>query len=349
GVQLSVRLRGELDGSMFAQAWQQVVDRHATLRTSFHWQGLEKPVQVVHRKLEVGIEHGSWRGLSPADERQRLSTYLSAKRDRGFELGTAPLMHLALFELGDGLFQFIWSFHHLCLDGWSQALVLGDMFRCYAALSQGRPASLPRPRPYRDYIAWLERQDLEEAGNYWQEVLRGFTAPTLLGRRQDESPGEHGNYREVELRLSAAASSGLQALARSRRLTLNTVMQGAWAVLLGRYSGHHDVLFGATVSGRPAELPGVESIAGLFINTLPVRVKVDPGALPVPWLDRLQARQAELRRYEYCPLGRVQQWSGLSAGQALFDHILVFENYPVSSALQESPPGLEITEAQPWE
>ncbi|MCP4572602.1 MAG: non-ribosomal peptide synthetase, partial [bacterium] len=302
------------------QAWQQVVDRHATLRTSFHWQGLEKPVQVVHRKLEVGIERGSWRGLSPADERRRLSSFLGADRERGFELGEAPLMRLALFELGERDFQFIWSVHHIYLDGWSQALILGDMFRCYEALSQGRPISLVPPRPYRDYIAWLQRQDLEEAGKYWQEVLRDFTAPTLLGRRQDESPAEHGQFREAGLRLSAAAGSGLQSLARGHRLTLNTLMQGAWAVLLGRYSGHHDVLFGTTVSGRPAELPGVESIAGLFINTLPVRVQVNPGALLVPWLVEIQARQAELRRYEYSPLDQVQKWSGLPAGQALFDH-----------------------------
>ncbi|MCP4663896.1 MAG: non-ribosomal peptide synthetase, partial [bacterium] len=300
-------------------------------------------------KLEVGIERGSWRGLSPADERRRLSSFLSADRDRGFELGAAPLMRLALFELEEGDLQFIWSFHHLYLDGWSQALILGEMFRCYAALSQGRPVSLPRPRPYRDYIAWLERRDLEQAESYWQELLRGFTAPTLLGRRQDESPGERGDYREVGLRLSVASSSALQSLARGHRLTLNTLLQGAWALLLGRYSGHDDVLFGATLSGRPAELPGVESIAGLFINTLPVRVQVDPGELLVPWLVELQARQAELRRYEHSPLDQVRKWSELPAGQALFDHIVVFENYPVSSALRESPPGLEIIEAQPWE
>ncbi|MCP4662043.1 MAG: non-ribosomal peptide synthetase, partial [bacterium] len=152
-VQLSVRLRGELDVAIFAQAWQQVVDRHATFRTSCYWQGLEKPVQVVHRKRKVGIERGSWRGLSPAEERRRLSSFLVADRERGFELGEAPLMRLALFELGEGAFQFIWTLHHLCLDGWSQTLVLGDMFRCYEALSQGRPVSLSRPRPYRDYIA----------------------------------------------------------------------------------------------------------------------------------------------------------------------------------------------------
>ncbi|MCP4658225.1 MAG: AMP-binding protein, partial [bacterium] len=347
--QLSVRLRGDLDVSIFARAWQHVVDHHAILRTSFHWEALDKPVQVVHRKLEVGIERGSWRELSPEDERRRLSAFLSADRDRGFELGTAPLMRLALFELGEGTFQFIWSFHHLYLDGWSQALILGDMFRCYAALSQGRPVSLPRSRPYRDYIAWLDRQDLEEAESYWQELLRDFTAPTLLGRRQDASPGEHGDYREFALRLSAASSSALQSLARGHRLTLNTLLQGAWAVLLGRYSGQDDVVFGATLSGRPAELPGVESIAGLFINTLPVRVKVDPGELLVPWLERFQAQQTELQRWEYSPLDQVQKWSDLPAGRARFDHILVFESYPVSSALRESPPGLEISEAQPWE
>ncbi|MCP4654126.1 MAG: non-ribosomal peptide synthetase, partial [bacterium] len=155
-VQLSVRLRGELDVPIFAQAWQQVVGRHATLRSSFHWEALDKPVQVVHHKPKVGIEHGSWRDLSPADEQQRLRSFLSADRDRGFELGAAPLIRLALFELGEGAFQFIWSFHHLCLDGWSQARVLQEVFRCYEALSHGRPVSLPPPRPYREYIAWLQ-------------------------------------------------------------------------------------------------------------------------------------------------------------------------------------------------
>ncbi|MCP4654208.1 MAG: AMP-binding protein, partial [bacterium] len=184
------------------------------------------------------------------------------------------------------------------------------------------------PRPYRHYIAWLQRQDLEEAGNFWQRELAGFTTPTLLGQRHDDSPGEHRNDREVGLRLSTTAGSELQSLARRHELTLNTLVQGAWAVLLGRYRGQVDVLFGVTVAGRPAELPGVESMVGLFINTLPVRVAVDQGELLVPWLERLQARQAELRRYEYSPLDQVQKWSELPAGQALFDHIVVFENYP---------------------
>ncbi|MCP4655659.1 MAG: AMP-binding protein, partial [bacterium] len=350
-VQLSVRLRGELDVAIFAQAWQQVVDRHATLRSSFHWQALDKPVQVVHRKpIERGIERGSWRELSPADERLRLRSFLSADRDRGFELGTAPLMRLALFELGEGDTRFIWSFHHLCLDGWSQARVLQEVFRCYEALSQGRSVSLPPTRPYREYIAWLERQDIEEAGSYWRRVLAGFTAPTpLVGRRRDDAPGGHRDFREVGIRLSAAAGSALRSLARDHQLTLNTLVQGAWALLLGRYSGHDDIVFGVTVAGRPAELPGVESMVGLFITTLPVRVEVKQGELLVPWLERLQSQQAELRSYEHSPLDQVQKWSGIPLGQPLFEHILVFENYPVDSSLNASLPGLEISEVQPLE
>ncbi|MCP4662273.1 MAG: non-ribosomal peptide synthetase, partial [bacterium] len=287
----------------------------------------------------------SWRGLEPAEQQQRLTACLNADRERGFDLGAPPLMRLALFELEEGVFQFVWSYHHLYLDGWSQALVLREVFRCYEALFQGRPVVLPRPRPYRRYIAWLQTQDLEKARSYWQRVLTGFTAPTLLGPRQDDAPGEHQHYREVRRRLSAAVSSELQSLARGHELTLNTLVQGAWALLLGRYSGHDDVLFGATVAGRPAELPGVESMVGLFINTLPVRVEVQQGEFLVPWLERLQGQQAELRSYEYSPLDQVQKWSGAPAGQPLFEHILVFESYPVDTSL--SVPGLEITEVRP--
>ncbi|MCP4654120.1 MAG: non-ribosomal peptide synthetase, partial [bacterium] len=264
------------------RAWQQMVDRHAALRSSFHWEEVKKPVQVVYRQLEVTLERSSWRGLEPAEQRRRLTACLNADRERGFDLGAPPLMRLALFELDEGVFQFVWSYHHLYLDGWSQALVLGEVLGCYEALSQGRPVLLPRPRPYRHHIAWLQRQDLEQAGSFWQRELAGFTAPTLLGQRQDDSPGEHRHDREVRLRLSTTAGSELQSLARRHELTLNSLVQGAWAVLLGRYSGHDDVLFGATVAGRPAELPGVESMVGLFINTLPVRVAVDQGELLVP-------------------------------------------------------------------
>ncbi|MCP4662272.1 MAG: hypothetical protein GY856_43275, partial [bacterium] len=190
--QLSARLEGKLDAEVFARAWQQMVDRHAVLRSSFHWEELKKPIQVVYRQLEVTLERSSWRGLSADEQRRRLTVYLNADRERGFDLGAPPLMRLALFELEEGVFQFVWSYHHLYLDGWSQALVLGEVLRCYEALSQGRPVLLPRPRPYRHYIAWLQRQDLEEARSYWQRELAGFTAPTPLDQVQKWSGAPAG-------------------------------------------------------------------------------------------------------------------------------------------------------------
>ncbi|MCP4655581.1 MAG: amino acid adenylation domain-containing protein, partial [bacterium] len=346
--QLSARLEGKLEVAVFARAWQQMVDRHAALRSSFHWEELKKPAQVVYRQLEVTLERSSWRGLSTSEQRRRLEAYLHADRERGFDLGAPPLMRLALFELGEGVFQFVWSYHHLYLDGWSQALVLQEVFRCYEALSQGRPVLLPRPRPYRHYIAWLQRQDLEEARSYWQRELAGFTAPTLLGPWQD-SPGEHGDYREVRRGFSAPVSFALQSLARRHELTLNTLVQGVWALLLGRYSGDDDVVFGTTTSGRPADLPGVESMVGLFINTLPVRARISPQEALPAWLERLQVQQAELRHYEYSPLDQVQKWSEVPADQGLFDHILVFENYPIDASLRQPAEGLEISDVRSFE
>ncbi|MCP4663057.1 MAG: amino acid adenylation domain-containing protein, partial [bacterium] len=348
-VQLSVRMEGKLDVPSFTRAWRQVVDRHAALRTSFHWEELEKPAQVVYRHLEVGIEHDSWCGLSEAEQRRRLDAYLRADRERGFELGVAPLMRLALFSLGERSFQFVWSFHHLLLDGWSHGLVLDEVFSCYAALTERRPVLLARPRPYRHYIAWLQRQDLEAAKSFWHKELAGLDGPTPLGPRPDHSSGGHGHYRQTKCHLGSSTTSAVQALAQRRRLTLNTAVQGTWALLLARYSGLEEVVFGATVAGRPAEISGVGSMVGLFINTLPVRVEVKQDEALMPWLERLQAQQVELRSYEYSPLDQVQKWSGAPAGQPLFEHILVFESYPLDTSLKTSVPELEIVEVRPIE
>ncbi|MCP4657952.1 MAG: non-ribosomal peptide synthetase, partial [bacterium] len=179
-VQWSVRLEGRIEGPLFQRAWQRVVDRHSALRTSFHWQGLEKPVQVVYRRIPLTLAHTSWRRLPAAEQQTRLAGYLDADRKRGFDLTVAPLMRLALFELDEDVWRFVWSFHHLYIDGWSSNLVLNEVFRCYEAFSEGREVGLAPCRSYRRYIAWLGKQDLEQAKRYWQGLLAGFTVPTLL-------------------------------------------------------------------------------------------------------------------------------------------------------------------------
>jgi len=331
--QISCAMPGDLNVSALKQAWARVVERHAALRTFFVWEGLKKPVQVVQKHVEIPWQHLDWRGPSREAQREQLRAYLAGERTRGFELSKAPLMRLALIRMSDDEYQFIWSHHHILLDGWSGALVSREVVSIYEALARGEELHLPRPRPYRDYIAWLQRQDLTRAESYWHAALKGFTTPTQLvtnKRAASAVDAQQGAYVGRQVRLSAEATVGLQAAARKYGLTVNTLVQGAWALLLSRHSGQQDVVFGATVSGRPPELQGIEEMVGVFINTLPVRVRVRPELSLAEWLRQLQAQQLEARQYEYSPLAQVQGWSEVGRGRALFESILVFENYPVN-------------------
>jgi len=343
--QLRATLIGPLDRAAFERAWGRVVERHAVLRTAFSWKSLDRMLQIVHRQVALPIDYQDWRGAPEAERDARLEAYLQADRQRGFDLGRAPLLRLALLRLADDRHILVWSHHHLLLDGWSMPLLLKEVFAFYEAFRQGRDLALEPARPYRDYIAWLGQQDLGQAEAYWRRTLRGFTTPTPL---VVDRPGaaQPATAEERERRLSEPVTQALQTLARQRRLTLSTILQGAWALLLHRYSGEADVLFGATVSGRPPDLPGVEGMIGVFINTLPVRVRVRPEQPVVEWLQTLQAQAAEMRQYEYSPLVQVQGWSEAPRDRALFESLLIFENYPVDEALREPVGSLRVEGVQ---
>ncbi|MFP5265247.1 MAG: condensation domain-containing protein, partial [Blastocatellia bacterium] len=345
--QLSCTLRGRVNPQALERAWSRVVARHAVLRTSFHWKELDKPLQLVRRKVALPFDCQDWRGLEPAVQRGRFEALLAEDRGRGFALSEAPLMRLALIRVGDDSFRFLWSHHHLLLDGWCLSLLLGEVFAFYSAFDRGEELHLPPARPFKEYIAWLQRQNLAEAESYWRRTLKGFTSPTLL-RVWAKASGDEGDRAE-QLKLSREATDSLMTFARRHQLTLNTMAQGAWALLLSRYSGDDDVVFGATVSGRPAELPGVEAMVGLFINTLPVRVKLRPSDTPLDWLKRLQGQQAQQREYEYSPLGEVKGWSEVPRGTPLFESIVVFENYPIDSSSLSQSSELEIAEVRSYE
>ncbi len=344
-IQFNYTFRGRLDVSAFKQAWQRVVERHAVLRTLFTWERSDKMFQVVRGKIQLPWQDLDWRGV-PLDEQEiRLQRFLEEDRARGFDLAQAPLMRLTLIRSQESAYDFVVDIHHLLLDGWSVALVLNEVFAFYEAFRKGQDVRVEPARPYRDYIQWLQRQDTTAAESYWRETLSGFTRPTPLNfgravvREEDETT--HG-YGEQELQLSEETTGALQMLARRHRLTLNSVMQGAWALLLSRYSGESDVVYGAVMSGRPAELAGVEAMVGLFINTLPVRVRVDGGQKVVEWLQGLQAEQVEMRRYEYSPLSQVQRWSEVPDGVSLFESLYAFVNYPVDASEVEGESELEI-------
>jgi amino acid adenylation domain-containing protein len=342
--QMSCRLVGEFDPPAFRRALAQLVERHTILRTSFLWEEVDEPLQVVDPEVDLPLVEADWSRLSDADRQARLESYLAADLARGFDLGTAPLIRLFLAREGDRSHRLVWSTHMLLLDGWSMSSLIGDLFRHYEPYRQGREPRIERPRRYRDYIAWLLQQDAGEAEELWRRELAGLTAPTPLPEDHGEREGIAPASADLSLSLGEQATAALQGLARGGLLTVNTLVQGAWALLLSRSSGERRVLFGATVSGRPTDLPGVESMVGLFINTLPVAVTVDPAAPLLEWLGALQERHARTRRFEHTPLVQIQGWSEVPRGLPLFHSILVFENYPVAESMRQGVPSLAITD-----
>jgi len=329
--QLTSHLAGELDLPAFERAWELLLERHPILRTGFVWQDQTQPLQVVARDLAIPLVREDWRGLAAGEREGKLRAFLDADRRQGFRMARPPLMRLVLLRTAEGEHALVWTHHHILMDGWCRPLLLREMFALYAACAQGRDAGLPPVRPYREYIAWLSRQDAAQAEAFWRETLRGFRAPSPLGRPVSAAAHANGQppaYATLEARLPAGDSAALQEMAQRLRVTLSTVVQGAWALLLGCYSGAADVTFGITVSGRPAELEGIETTIGLFINTLPLRVPLDPGASVGDWLEGLQARVLALRRYEHVAGGQVHRWSEVPGAVALYESILVFENYP---------------------
>ncbi|MEU4805249.1 amino acid adenylation domain-containing protein [Actinosynnema sp. NPDC023587] len=311
---------GVPDSQEFARAWQRVVDRTPVLRSSVLWEDVREPLQVVHARAEVPFTFLDWSGLDEAERAGRLAALLAADKEAGIDLGVAPLMRIAIVRLSAGSVRVLWTFHHVLLDGWSVFQVLSDVL--------GEPAER---QPFRDYVAWLAAQDDEAAERHWRQVLGSFESPTPLPVDRPATGSATSSERHA-VELTEADSARLYEFARAHRVTPSAIVQGAWALLLARSSGQRDVCFGATVSGRPADLPGVDAITGIFINTLPVRVEVD-GARPVAdWLRELQAAQAESRRFEHVPLTRLQAWSGVEAGTGLFDSAVIFENYPADLA-----------------
>jgi amino acid adenylation domain-containing protein len=340
------RLSGPLDQNAFADAWQQVINRHTCLRTSFHWEGLARPVQIVHQNIDANLHTENWEGLSEQQQDQKLSTYLAADQADNFDFTAAPLIRLSLIELGPEDHQFIWSFHHAIIDGWSVPLILKEVFAIYEASRQGITPQLVDSRHFSAYLEWLSQQDMQAAETFWRANMAGFTAPTPLPAiaRLPGSDAGQPEFEELNFRIDAQTVSRLRELSAQSRLTLNTVVQGIWALLLSRYSGESDIVYGATTSGRPATMPGVESMIGLFLNTLPLRTTVDPDDMLLTWLEKLQTAQLDVRQYEFASLVEVQGWSDVPRGSPMFESLLAFENYPEMETMWTDTDSISIRE-----
>ncbi|AOX02677.1 hypothetical protein BJP34_27440 [Moorena producens PAL-8-15-08-1] len=349
--QMTFKLKGNLKVAALRESWQLVVDRYSTLRTFFVWENRSTPLQVVLKQVELPWSNLDWRDLSATEQQQQLSQMLSTQRESGFQLNLAPLMSCTLIQLSDETYQLLWSYHHLLIDGWCLSIIFKEVFSFYEAKLTGKTGNLPTPRPYRDYIAWLSEQDQETASKFWRETLVGFSAPTplVVDKHPYQNPQPNSDYQELELRLSDQVSGQLESVARQHYVTLSTLVQGAWALLLSRYSGDEDVVFGVTVSGRSASLDGLETMVGLFINTLPLRLQVSPGDKLIDWWQQIQQLMSQLQTYCYTPLVEIQGMSEVPGGIPLFESILVFENYPVDSSLLNNKSWLELEEIKSFE
>jgi amino acid adenylation domain-containing protein/FkbM family methyltransferase len=326
--QFSYRLTGSLNVDALRQAWRRLTERHAALRTAFLWEGLDKPLQVVRKHVELRWIEDDWRDMPQDLQEKELDNYRRNDRAAGFALEQAPLMRLSLIRVSADCSYFVWSHHHLLLDGWSIPILIAELIEIYGRELRNERTVLPKPRRYRDYIQWLQKQDRNKAEQYWRALLGDVSAPTPLRARLPTSH-EAAGYGHREFTLPPNLSAGLEELARRARVTLNTVFQAAWALLLARYCDETDVIFGATVSGRPPELPEVDRMVGLFINTLPVRVDLREDETVVAWLRRIMKQQKEQDAYAYSVLADVQRASAIPAGSALFESLLVFENFPI--------------------
>ncbi|MET7383116.1 amino acid adenylation domain-containing protein [Streptomyces sp. NPDC005526] len=326
--QLLLDLEGPLDARALRLAARALLKRHANLRVGFRHDRSTEPVQLVHSQVKVPWTQIDLSALDEDKQEAELARHADEDRARGFDLTRPPLLRFTVFRLGPGRFRLMLTKHHILMDGWSVPVLVRELFELYG--SKGDPAVLRPVTPYRDYLAWLAAQNADTAREAWRAALDGIDEPTLVApaHRGRELVRPGWLRHEVPPEITAA----LLAFARSRSLTVNTVVQGVWGLLLSALTGRDDVVFGAIVSGRPPEIPGVDTMVGLFINTLPVRVRFRPGEPLVDALTRLQAEQAELLAHQHVRLTDVQQLSG---HQELFDTTLVYQNYPVDPTTEE--------------
>lgn len=347
--QFHCRLEGDVSVIAVRQAWQTLVNRHPILRTAIITKGQSEPVQVVFRNLAFNIIEEDWRGLSNSAQENRLQQFLESDRRQGFILNRPPLMRVTLIRLAEDCWYLVWSHHHLILDGWSWPILLREFLLLHKAAKENTEISLPNVRPYGDFLAWLKQKNPQDAESFWHHYMGGFENATPLLMIPKAKQGIAFESGEIKHDFSPENTALLQKLARNCSVTLNTVIQGAWAILLNRYSRNEDIVYGITVAGRPPKLPGVEGMIGPFINTLPLRVSVSEEKTLDSWLQMIQGQQAEMRQFEHSSLSDIQGWSDVPRGQPMFESLLAFENFPVDKSLKAADFGLNVPESSFWE
>ncbi|RAL25792.1 non-ribosomal peptide synthetase [Thermoflavimicrobium daqui] len=327
--QVTFSIQGDLDIHVFEQSIQQLIQRHDILRTNFVYQKIKKPQQVVldHRKVIVHYEDLS----NQSDEAfmQFMQSFLVDDRRAGFNLRKDVLMRFAIFKRADQNFRLVWSYHHILLDGWSIGIIMNELLQIYLSLKKQQPIQFEKVKPYQEFIKWLDVRDNRKSLNYWKQYLQGYQYRPLIPMKpsQVQTPDQ---YKTVTFTLDEEMTESLIHLGKKHHITLNTLFQAIWGVLLQRYTYQEDVVFGSVISGRSAAIQGIEKMVGLFINTVPVRIAKSDGSF-IAFARELQQQFFAAEEHGYCPLYEIQEQSGHK--QELFDHIIAFENFPLDQEI----------------
>jgi amino acid adenylation domain-containing protein/non-ribosomal peptide synthase protein (TIGR01720 family) len=328
-----------LQPAAFETAWEHLLQQHSILRTAFYNDEAAVPLQCVFKEVILPLEILDYRYLDAAAQQQALQDYALADSRKAFDITIAPLMRITLIRLENDRYRLLWTFHHILFDGWSIPILVEELLRAYEAIVNGETLpAVPEDR-YEDFIRYIGKQDKEQEELYWRGYMNGVEEATLLPfiKPGADRTKASGDYKDKLLHFDAAVTAGITSYVHRQRVTVNTLMQGVWAYLLYRYTGHHHIAYGVTVSGRPEDLPGIEQRVGMYINTIPLHASIAEDKLLSQWLQELQADQLRSREFQYTGLDAVQRWSGVPGD--LFDTLLVFENYPVS----------KVIDAQTWQ
>jgi amino acid adenylation domain-containing protein len=335
-VQMDFRVLGDLRLDGFEAGWEWLCRRHAVLRSVFMYEGLSHPVQVILKERRPAIAFADLSELAEARRREHLERYKEDDRTRGFQLQHEPPMRFGVFRWSPSVHIIVWSYHHILLDGWCLDILQREFTEVYAALSQGRAPDLPPTLPYATYIRWLEGQDRDDARRYWRRYLSGYQGLATIPRLGGPSPPPSVPWGEITSEIDDATSAAMRGLAARVGVTINTLIQTLWGLILSRYNRSPDVVFGAVVSGRSPELDGLETLVGLCINAIPVRIRLRPDQVFEDVLRAVQDAALEAQPYHHLPLVEIQAQKP-TPGE-MFDHLLSFENYPIASETIEGDP-----------
>ena len=329
--QMSCTLKGAMDLDAVKKAMNKLLERYSVLRANFITEEVDSPVQIIHSHKEIDYRYLDIREeISNGDEAAVLEVYRGKDRSEKFDLSGSVLMRLTVLRTGAERYEFIWSFHHILMDGWCVSILINEFGAYYRSLTSGVRIELPEVRPYSDYLKWLSGRNREASSAFWESYLEGYdTQSSLPGRlKLQQNDSVHA---ASSLLLDEGLTAGLHRLSREYGVTVNTILQAAWGILLSRYNYNNDVVFGSVVSGRPAEVAGIEQMVGLFINTIPVRVQFEGTTRVCDLLQGLQQDSLSAEPYHYQSLSEIQGLSSL--GKNLLDHIIVFENYPIADEI----------------